>query len=263
MRQLKSGRGLNRAIDLTAYGSSVIQGTLQAGIVDPATHAIDVGTFESTENLSGSGVIHVVATNGSPSALILGGGGALSLSAVTIDQGGQLNIAGSVLLSGVTTNSGVTVNNWGSTIWTAEGGNLGFANSAVFNNMAGALFDSRNDAELEGYKNADKLSIAGAGDPFARAKCPFVCELPDGLGRRHRPGAGGGGPMGVARPRGTSPAESPNASGLGQDQGPEILPPPVIRRGFCHDRSKLLVLSGRGNAPPPRRHASKPVGDRL
>lgn len=165
-----SGPGASR---MTAGVPATILGTLQVGIMDPISQLIDVGTFESALDLNGTGVVHVVATNGSASTLILSGC-TIAIPTITIDQGGQLNLPGTrggVLLSGV------TISNWGTTTWTGQGNALSFNQNAVFNNLAGALFDAQNDAALAGEGPPDgTFNNAGTFRKSAGTNDTFVSE---------------------------------------------------------------------------------------
>lgn len=143
-----SGPGLSR---LNADGGATVQGVLSIGAVDPGSKAIDVGTLESAADLTGTGMVHVVASPGFPSMLNLSGG-AISLSTVMIDAGGQLKITGTV---GGVSFRGTTVNNSATATWTGEGNGLGMYNGATFNNLAGALFDAQNDDALLGGAGSD------------------------------------------------------------------------------------------------------------
>ena len=77
-----------------------------------------------------------------------------------------------------------------------------------------------------GARNANHLSVAGAGDPFSRAEPAIVCELPDVAGGGHRLGTRRRGPMGIARPWRTSPGSPENLSTSGQIQSPQMIATP-------------------------------------
>ena len=61
-----TGPGLSQ---LVLDGPTVVLGTLQVGAKDPISQLIDMGTLEVDVNLVSNGVVHVVASPGSPSTL--------------------------------------------------------------------------------------------------------------------------------------------------------------------------------------------------
>ena len=82
-------------------------------------------------------------------------------------------------------------------------------------------------------QNANFLSLAGPSDSVARTKPPALCELPPGLGRRHRLGTGRRGPMGVARSRRTSPPPSSDPAAHHQSQSPQVDAEPHHNHTIC------------------------------
>jgi hypothetical protein len=158
------GPGLTRF-----YGDSTtssVLGRLEIGAIDDTSGLLAPGTLEMDRILSGPGVTQTVSSNGMPSTLIWGNGTISSL--VNIDAYGRLFVtnAFSKILSGA------TINNSGLAQWDSDTGNIHLNNGAVFNNLAGATFDARNNAFLYGgvgalgaFNNAGLFKkSAGAGD---------------------------------------------------------------------------------------------------
>jgi fibronectin-binding autotransporter adhesin len=136
-----SGPGLT----LLKGAPATIQGSLQVGVADPATHILDVGTVECDVGMTGTGRVQVVASNGFPSTLNLMWPSAISVSTINIDAGGKLNL---ITASGEDVSfSGVTVNNSGTTTWSG-GSDLELDGNSIFNNLAGALFDAQSDGHI-------------------------------------------------------------------------------------------------------------------
>lgn len=150
-----SGPGLSR---LNGTGPATVQGVLSVGLGDPASKLVDAGTLESRRDVSGTGVVHVVASNGVPSTLNLSSG-KITVAAVNIDPDGQLKITGASGLSLV----GTTINNSGTATWMGEGNAFSMYNSATFNNLAGALFDAQNDAAILGGGGTNDGTFNNAG----------------------------------------------------------------------------------------------------
>jgi hypothetical protein len=144
-----SGPGLSVFVPGDA---AVVEGTLQVGVVDSATGIIDPGTLECDADLTGTGVVHVIAGPGLVSTLNWGPT-VISVSELNIDSNGVFNINSE---NDNSTLSGVTVNNSGTTTWTG-GSDLEMDTGAVFNNLAGAIFDLQTNAEI----------ISGAGTNMA------------------------------------------------------------------------------------------------
>lgn len=165
MTYLFSGPGLSRLTDST----TTVNGALSIGAMDPTSHLIDVGTLEVIqEDLAGPGTVHVVASNGFPSALnLIGGnasGGNVRVATVTIDPGGRLNL--NTATNGDVSLWGATINNGGTTTWIGDNSfrnEFGLYNSATFNNLAGALFDARNDAAISGGAGTNDGTFNNAG----------------------------------------------------------------------------------------------------
>jgi hypothetical protein len=124
---------------------ATIQGLLQVGVVDPTTHILDIGTVECDVGLTGTGLVQVVASNGSPSTLNVMWPSAISVPTVNIDAGGQLNLI--TALGEAVSFSDVTVNNSGTTTWSG-GSDLELDGNSVINNLAGALFDAQSNGNI-------------------------------------------------------------------------------------------------------------------
>ena len=143
-----SGPGLSRL----KAGPDTVLGALQVGIVDPATQMFDAGTLECAADLSGGGTLHVLAQPGLPSVLNWDGS-TISLPLVTIDAGARLNLFGLSGSEGWSLFGGV-LNSSGTTTWNGNsaGNQSQFAldNGAIFNNLAGALFDVKTNGTLIG-----------------------------------------------------------------------------------------------------------------
>ena len=149
-----SGPGLTRLMGSPA----VIAGTFQVGVLDPTTQIIDVGTVECAAGMTGTGLVHIVASNGFPSTLNAPGPSVISVSALNIDAGGNLNL---IAASGEDVAfSGVVVNNSGTTIWNG-GANLQLNNNSIFNNLAGALFDAQSNARILGQAGTNIINNTG------------------------------------------------------------------------------------------------------
>ncbi len=161
MTYLFSGPGRSRLTDST----TTVNGVLSVGVVDPASHLIDVGTLEVIqEDLAGPGLVHVVASNGFSSALNLIGGSNVRVATVTIDPAGQLNL--NTATNGDVALWGVTINNGGTTTWSGDNSfrnAFGMYNNATFNNLAGALFDAQNDAAIMGGAGTNDGTFNNAG----------------------------------------------------------------------------------------------------
>jgi hypothetical protein len=121
--------------------AATVDGTLQVGVLDAATSVIDPGTLECDANLTGTGVVNVVASPGLVSTLNWSPT-TISLGAVNVDPSGVFNI---ISAGNNPSLSGVVVNNSGLTTWTG-GADLEMDSGAVFNNLAGALFDLQTNA---------------------------------------------------------------------------------------------------------------------
>lgn len=149
-----SGPGLTRLMGSPA----IIAGTFQVGVLDPTTQIIDVGTVECAAGMTGNGLVHIVASNGIPSTLNVPGPSVISVSALNIDAGGNLNL---IAASGEDVAfSGVVVNNSGTTIWNG-GANLQLNNNSIFNNLAGALFDAQSNARILGQAGTNIINNTG------------------------------------------------------------------------------------------------------
>ncbi|MGD0411324.1 MAG: hypothetical protein ABSC18_06435 [Verrucomicrobiota bacterium] len=135
-----SGPGLSVLVE---GDQATINGTLQVGVVDSATGVIDPGTLECDAALTGTGIVHVVAGPGLVSTLNWGTT-IISLSAVNVDASGVFNIKSAGDYSSL---SGVVVNNSGTTTWTG-GSDLEMDSGALFNNLAGALFDAQTNGTI-------------------------------------------------------------------------------------------------------------------
>ncbi len=141
--------------------AATVEGTLQVGVVDSATQIIDVGTFDCQAGVTGTGLIHVVASNGFPSTFNWGNsaeGTVLSVPMVNIDSGGLVNV---VATGGeAVTLSGCVMNNSGTFLWTG-GGNIEFDADSTLNNLAGGLFNVASNGLF--------LSSSGAANIFNNA----------------------------------------------------------------------------------------------
>ena len=129
------------------YGATV-NGLLEVGATNPVTATLDTGLAilsSAAVSVTGSGVVRVVAVPGMPSTLVWRGG-TISGVQVDIDAGGQFTMVGSAdrYLSDA------TVNNSGTTTTMTQGTPFHLDNGAVFNNLAGGLFEAQNDAPIVG-----------------------------------------------------------------------------------------------------------------
>ena len=111
--------------------------------------------------------------------------------------------------------------------------------------------------------NAGHLSFAGPSHPFARTKSPVVCEFSAGLGRRHRPGAGRRGAMGVVGPRGTSPLQSQDASSQGQIHVQEIVAPSQHNDTIFFPSANSTCFESTDQQHFPCYDAPPSIGDRI
>ena len=134
-----------------------MEGTLQVGVVDSATQIIDVGTFNCQADVTGSGLIHVVASSGFPSTFNWGNsaeGTVLSVPMVNIDSGGQVNV---VATGGEAVSlSGCVMNNSGTFLWTG-GGNIVIDANSTLNNLAGGLFNVASNGMFLSYSGAANI----------------------------------------------------------------------------------------------------------
>src|ERR1700722_5020713 len=159
-----SGPGLSV---LVSGDPATVDGTLQVGVLDVPTGVIDPGTLECDADMTGTGVVHILASPGSVSTLNWGTT-TISLSEVNVDANGLFNIISAGDNSAL---SGVVVNNAGPTPWTG-GSDLEMDSGAVFNNLEGALFDLKTNAAIFSGTGANPVinnagtfrKSAGAGD---------------------------------------------------------------------------------------------------
>lgn len=143
------------AIPVTGPGTTTfsntfaLNGTLDVGEIPQPGATLNPGHVLINGSVDGAGAIHVFADGTQQGSLTLtdnASGSAAEFSgpnmSITIDAGGLLNITGANMkvLSG-------TINNAGTAIWTGSSSiaDIGFNDGCVFNNLAGALFDIRND----------------------------------------------------------------------------------------------------------------------
>jgi hypothetical protein len=131
-----------------------ILGVLQVGAVDPTTQLPDPGTVLLDPNrVTGNGQIHVLGSPVQPSTLIWDDG-VIDGPLIQIDANARLILSNTYS----TTLSGSTISNAGTTLWLANAGGFGMDTGAVFNNLAGALFDDQNT-------NDSTIGGGGGGAP--------------------------------------------------------------------------------------------------
>jgi hypothetical protein len=116
-----------------------VQGTAQIGVYDTNLMGWDNGTLQFAGTLGGAGLVHVAAAAGYPSELDCQSSSILNGPTVNIDAGGNLDFVATG--STGTEISGGVINNSGAATWKSGTAGLVVAAPAVFNNLAGGLFD--------------------------------------------------------------------------------------------------------------------------
>ena len=139
-----TGATLKFSTNYTANKGTAIIG---AGSTQLTSGTFSLGaTATGVDAVTALNLVFAGGTLGGTGDLTIDAGGVFTWSGGTMDGGGAVNIpaTGALNITGEVNFKGRTINNSGTTTWTGTG-HINSGQGAVFNNLAGATFDVRND----------------------------------------------------------------------------------------------------------------------